>query len=313
MALEYILPLATNNNLEGTYHLIAGLVESGHWTIVEAYDASAASKLRVPTVGQTGSLTNTAFNSGGFSWAGLTAIALNDWIVLQSTNSGSQCQVLFRVASTTSVLTWMIPDANFATGGSDVSPPVLPATAFGSSQGTSATGGAALTYQASGHSFYGVVDAGYFHLFASHATQSSQRSLFAGQMVSSVPGDTKPFGLNITAAVPSGSATNQFARVSPGGTFIATGSVVTYTAASVNILASGQGKLDSPSTMYWCLPTMVSWNTANHRHVTYIPECYQVDAGLGQTGTLDDRNIAYLTSAGSTPAYATAWDGTTAL
>lgn len=99
------------------------------WRIIEAYDGTTR---EVPSLA-----TDMDSFSAGFGWR-TNSVGAGDWIVLQSlpANNSNVFQVYFEIETTSQMNLMMIPYADFATGGSAVSPPLFPTSSFGVSSGS---------------------------------------------------------------------------------------------------------------------------------------------------------------------------------
>jgi hypothetical protein len=179
------------------------------WSIVEAYDGATASR-QVPSI-TTGTGALASF-TGTFSWKDNT-VSPNDWIVLEC-NEGTNFQVYFEYATTTTIQYIMFPYADFVTGGGAVSPPTFPARAVGSTTSVVTQGFCGVTW-----SWWSVIaDEQMMALVTTQDGKTCIEAGYIGSVSNPLPSDTRPF---VIYDVPSvvrlydGSGGTYWNRVSP--------------------------------------------------------------------------------------------------
>lgn len=282
--------------------------------IVEAYDANAAlNKRRTPTPGESYDFDNVAFSASAFAFqTGL--LEAGDWIVLRSTGA-PHLQVYWELDSTTNWNWALISNNDFATGGADVTPPVLPATAIGTVLGAGTLVSMALQLASMNYSL--LSDNQTIVIFALDGTAANTRVMYIGAALSDVAGDTKPFVINdlpAAATLPHSSARwNRLAL--DGATFLAGGTDLQPSVAGNNqATTAGRSGLATPvPTQYWALPAFVFFDNVGYYHFLSLKWSYVAGVDLATSGTLAGLTLAYFTSAAGGGRWALTWDGITAV
>ena len=290
----------------------------GHWTIVEAYDADCATtKRRTPTGGAENDFDNVAFSAGGdFGWQTDT-MGNGDWIILRSTGAVN-FQVYFEYDSATELKHAAITFDDFATGGADVTPPVFPATAIGSTMGTSPTLVGATTVA-------GVMR---------YSLETSPNAIFM-QWRNGTPSDTEDVNIALCPSAYSNdtravvikdrpdlarvnNAYSAWNRVAPDGvTFLNNGIAATLKVGNSTIMTSaghdvlGTRAAGAPGDEKTILPFIIFFQDAGHRHALILEGNYKVGKSAAVDGTTDDLNIMYWTDSATSARRAIEWDGVT--
>jgi hypothetical protein len=297
--------------------LLRRLVEvDGAFEIVEAYDANAAvDKRRTPTPGETYDFDNVAFSASAFGFQ-TGALEAGDWIVLRSTGA-PHLQVYWELDSVTNWNWALISNDDFVTGGADVTPPVLPATAIGATMGAAPTF-AVMALQNASMNYSLLSDNQTIVVFALDGTAANSRVMYVGAALSDVAGDTKPFIINdlpATALLPHSAARwNRLAL--DGATFLQSGiDLQPYVSNATNMAtAAGRSGLAIPGpTQYWAIPAFIFFNEASYAHFLSLKWSYIAGADLATSGTLASLALVYFTTSAAGGRWALTWDGTTAV
>jgi hypothetical protein len=277
------------------------------WTIVEAYDGTAASRQVPPNPADMDSFV------GVFSWKDNT-VNPNDWIVLQSAIGANEFQVFFRFLDTTAngksnrLEVQLIPLGDWVTNPAAVTTtPAKPATVTPASPilidqpnvGGSTPLRAAYTI---------VADEGMFAFLWDSPSASGSDStpanrecfwIYVGNMDGARPSDTRPYVIGPTAPAQVrwdrvAFDTGFFARLSPldSTTILTDGfenSVSCQPLGSIHASDVGVKALGETRP----LPVGLFFPTTNHRHfVGYFRNVYSAHRLLGVAGTFG--NLQYL-------------------
>lgn len=267
------------------------------WTIVEAYDGT----LRETPSGAGISL---AELGAGNNWR-VGVIPLNSWIVLESgvsLVSGNSFQIYIEYDTTTNADIYLLPLADFATGGGAQSPPTLP-TKIGTSDTTPHSFG----FQASGATYLGIADETMLSFVYDNTTVLEW--LYVGEVDGARAADVRPFVINSDgAAVFLDLNGANFRRISP----VDDTTDLSGVPEGFGLTRCDTGD-DSFLNAYGAYPVGVNFTTAGHTHnVGWLRHLRCVDRNVGSRGTLGNLAWAHFNNSVSGAGFAMAWDGATA-
>lgn len=299
--------------------LLRALINTfGAYEIVEAYDADCAgTKRRVPTGGDTFDLDNAAFAAGGNFGFHLDTPGAGDWIVLRSTNgSGLKHEIVWEFDTTTTWKFSLIPLNDLVTGGADVTPPVFPATAMGSTMGTGHTP-VSFVCQAGSMQYSLWTRGDYLQVMAWDGTPANGRVIYVGRAETYLAGDNYPFVIyDSPASVYSSNGSAFWNRLSADGvTFLSSGYEQQYSVAGANVYATaGRGNSTTPSpTQYFVQPKILQFTDANNAQLLGVQDNFVSSYELPSYGTLHSLAYHIARTGSSNATWTTTWDGITAV
>jgi len=256
----------------------------------------------------------------GFGWR-TNSLGSGDWIVLRSGEgaSGTRFELYLEYESATVMHTCMMPLDDFATGGSDVSPPTG-ANGFGSyAIGKGIVSGDAQLIDFTGYSTsanYSVVaDECMVALLADNGT--TPYWIYAGELDAArdngTPPDDRPFVIYDNCGYIRCCGGDCFwNRLSPvdDATGLTYGYCTELGSASVYIYRSGN---EASLLGVWSVaPVGIYFNDASHRHLAgWLRNIGQISGDLGASGTLASKAWMYRGTTSGYAGVAFKWDGST--
>lgn len=294
-----------------------GLVNTaGTWVVVEGYSSASAGgagqeNRRIPNAPGNDMDCALFSNGGDFSWQNGNLVA-GDWIVLQSTTGGQECQVFLKYVSTTSIGIALIPKADWtpAVGSPGTATPTFPATGIGTDMDTSPT----LVNMSVQNApmFYNVwSDTGTLMFLAYDGTPLNTRFVDVGYGSSSHPDNVYPSTIRAISIGPLGGDFNGIANyrsLGLDGTTLKTMTTATLSDGAAYI--PNAAGYDGANNKWQPFPTATVAIGTAAPYVTWLKR-YVVSVDLGISGTLASKRYAYWRTAAGTNAVCILWDDTT--
>lgn len=308
----WVLPTENYNTAALALAGIArGLVDTaGTWVIVEAYSSLASgNKRRIPDV--PGNDMDCAFfiAGGDFGWQTGTIVA-GDWIVLESTTGGQECQVFLQYVTTTSIGMILIPKADWTTVvGAGTSTPTFPPTAIGTTMGTN-PGRVDFSVQNAAMDYSVWSDTGTLMFIAHNGTPAQTRFIEIGNGASSHPDNVYPSFIRNISNGPLGAytAVTQYSALGMDGLTLkncTTSSMANSTAILVNVSGS-----DGLNNKWQPLPIAAYASGTGAPFLTWSKR-WIVNMDLGTAGTLASKRYAYWKTASGENGVCILWDDVT--
>jgi hypothetical protein len=253
------------------------------------------------------------FSDGGdFSWQNGTLVA-GDWIVLESTTGGQECQVFLKYVSTTSIGIALIPKADWspAVGSPGTATPAFPSTSIGTDMGTSPTLVDMSVQNAS--MFYNVwTDTGTLMFLAYDGVPANTRFVDVGYGSSSHPDNTYGSMIRAVSTGPLGGNFgngyyNYRALGLDGATLM---SVSTASLSDGTVYLPDAVGYDGANNKWQPLPVALVAHGASGPFVTWLKR-YVASVDLGMSGTLNSKRYAYWRTVAGQNAVCILWDDTT--